>query len=186
MFCICLPAFSTGTVECPLSSISATRTDLYNSRHQVLLIAKTHEIWPLLLSKPIEVGIRFFLCVPLCGSSSYTFLCIYSFLPTSVAMILSLPKHVSILPTFFDVVSSHLYLWSLSCQTSGQFLGYLGYFDSYLIVFMGSDKCRLLLHCHLPTVISFLKLFFDPLTCFLNFHMNSLFWNCLFFVLLYF
>lgn len=41
-------------------------------------------------------------------------------------------------------------LWSLFCQSLGRFLGYLGWLDSYLVVFMGQGVPRVILpHCHL-------------------------------------
>lgn len=53
-----------------------------------LLVARSHEIWPLLLSKPLLWGFTFsHKCVALCVSLSLAFLRDHGLLPTAVATI---------------------------------------------------------------------------------------------------
>ena len=65
-------------------------------------------------------------------------------LPESVSLL----NHVSELPTFFDVASSLPLVVELYCQSSSWFLRYLGWFNSYLVVFVGQNKPRVLLLYH--------------------------------------
>ena len=55
---------------------------------------------------------------------------------------------ISALPTFMDVASSLPLVVQLFCHSSSQFLGYLGWFESYVVVLMGWGKLRVLLLCH--------------------------------------
>ena len=78
-------------------------------------------------------------------------------LPCSVAAVTpqwpwfySLPDCVSILSTFLDVAFSLHLVVEFVLPVPGQFLGYLEWFDSYLVIYMRQSKPRILLSlCHL-------------------------------------
>lgn len=105
MFIDCLPPFSLRQVS--LGSILARPTDLSNYNLYTPLVARSHEIWPFMLSKPMAVGVCFPPVLPC------MLICLW---PFSVTLALSLsqqpwqsvflPNCISILPAFFSVASS--------------------------------------------------------------------------------
>lgn len=88
-------------------------------------------------------GDLFSLCTLLCASLFFVLLCDHNLFLSQTTSPYFLSSLMWPLP--------YLNFWSWSCQSSGWFLGYVGWFDSYPAVFVGWGKPRVLLpHCHLP------------------------------------
>ena len=112
-----------------------------------------YKIQPLLLFEPIVMGIHFPHTLP------WMLVCL---LPLSVFMTLtpplwpwsiSLPNYISAFSTFFSVVSSLPLVVEFVLLDLRSISEYSGWFDSYLVVFMGGGKHRvLLISCHITTL----------------------------------
>ena len=144
----CLPAFS------PRSSAMPSR--LHSS--QVCWPLKLQALGPAgcqnsqnLAPLPFQAnryGDSFSSYAPLYAGLYLAFLCNCSSLPTAEVAMICFPNHISVLLTFLNVASSLCLVVELFCRSLGLFLGYLELFDSYLVVFMGQGKPRVLLHHH--------------------------------------
>lgn len=78
--------------------------------------SRCHEIQPLVLYKPIAMGVRFPCVLPCVLACLSSFSVTVALAPAQQPRSISLPSPVSILPTFFDVASSLPLLWSLFCK----------------------------------------------------------------------
>lgn len=99
---------------------------------------RMNEIWPFsFFNGFVEI---FFLCVSLCVPFSLILLHDHDSPPSAAHITLLSPKLcLHFLPSSVCTLLS-LWLWGLVCQSLGQFPGYLGWFDSYLVVFVGQDE----------------------------------------------
>lgn len=94
-----------------------------------------------------DFGEVFSSCGPLCDPLSWLSLW-PQVPPLCCTHDLFLPQTISshFLPYLMWLLTS-LYLWSLFCQSSGWFGGYLEWFDSYSVVLKGWDEPKVLLVC---------------------------------------
>jgi len=76
------------------------------------------------------------------------------------------PQSLSLQSHVFSLLPSSLWLFLPLvvefCPSSGQFLGYLGWFDNYLDVVIGGGEPRVLLICHHPSSI-FINICWTPI-----------------------
>lgn len=119
-----------------------------------LFAAKTHETRPFPLSKPFATGIHFpsvLPCVLVCLSP-----CSATVAPSPLRWprSVSLPNCVSTLSTFFSVASSLGLVVEFVLPVLRSIVGCIGWFDSYVVVFVGQGEPKaLLLCCYLPALI---------------------------------